>query len=90
MASPSVKGDAEKLPMEAQGNGTYTVYWTPMAIGYYDVKVEVDGYPLTKQVRTVEMSYDYSRAGITRANEYVFYFDEIKGQFSTIYIYTRK
>lgn len=36
--------------MEAQGNGTYNVYWTPMTIGYYDIRVEVDGYPLTKQV----------------------------------------
>lgn len=54
LASPSVKGDAEKLTMEAQENGTYTVYWTPMAIGYYDVKIEVDGYPLTKQVRAIE------------------------------------
>lgn len=37
--------------MEAQGNGSYNVYWTPVAIGYYDVKIEVDGYPLTKQVK---------------------------------------
>jgi len=50
LASPSTKGDSEKLTMESQGNGTYTVYWTPMATGYYDISVEVDGYPLTKQV----------------------------------------
>lgn len=50
LASPSVKGDSEKLTMEAQGNGTYVIHWTPMAIGYYDIKIEVDGYPLTRQV----------------------------------------
>lgn len=50
MASPLAIGDSEKLPMESQGNGIYIAYWTPTAIGFYDVKIEVDGYPLTKQV----------------------------------------
>lgn len=56
LASPSAKGESEKLPMEAQGNGTYTVYWTPTAIGYYDIRVEVDGYPLTKQVNSITIA----------------------------------
>ncbi|XP_060843295.1 E3 ubiquitin-protein ligase MYCBP2 isoform X2 [Rhopalosiphum padi] len=55
LASPSTKGDSEKLPMESQGNGTYIVYWTPLTTGYYDIRVEVDGYPLTKQTKHIDV-----------------------------------
>ncbi|XP_050423071.1 E3 ubiquitin-protein ligase MYCBP2 isoform X2 [Adelges cooleyi] len=55
VASPPLKGDSELLEMEAQGNGSYLVYWTPTVIGCYDVRVEVDGFSLTNQVKRVDV-----------------------------------